>query len=75
MSDLGESEIDGDALPFPVAVPRGIELLLLARGRIRRQGVSGLRNRWGFAKMRRRIEMSGTFHDVKMSASGADAKS
>jgi hypothetical protein len=25
--------------------------------------------------MRRRIEMSGTFHDVKMSASGADAKS
>lgn len=69
------SEIDCDALSLPVAIAGGVELLIFARGGISRQGVSRLRNRWGFAKMRRRIEMSGTFHDVKMSASGDDAKS
>ena len=70
----GGLEIDRDALLLPVAVTRGIEPRLFARGRLRTFDGFGLRYRRRWTEMSRGVQMLRAFHDAKMIMRRGNAK-
>lgn len=68
------SEVDRDALLFPIAIAGGIAAILLACRRFLLGSSSGFRN-WGrLAEVGGRLEMLWAFHDANMARMMLHAK-